>query len=153
MKFPISECTISSSGPPFCHAHLICCRSNYLYCFVGSFISSPNSLAPSSLSLSLCLTVFWVLLTLQVQYVLYIWSAVGDEEIRSMAAASSRQQLSSIQMRRPTDMVREGTNWDRLEKKMGESTQCVQILLKVCKLSVFVPKSLMLKVCNFSLAI
>lgn len=70
-----------------------------------------------------------------------------------MAAASSRQQLSSIQMRRPTDMVREGTNWDRLEKKMGESTQCVQILLKVCKLSVFVPKSLMLKVCNFSLAI
>lgn len=126
MKFPVSENTLCNSGPPRCHASLICCRSNYLYCFVGSFISSLNSRHLPSLSL--CLTVWcgsgccW-----RCRYVLYIWSAVGDKEIRSMASASSRQQLSSIQMRRPTEMVRKGTGIDterKWEKAHNEYRSC-----------------------------
>ncbi len=61
-----------------------------------------------------------------------------------MAAASSRQQLSSIQMRRPREIVRGGKFMeDRHRKKVGE---CVQVLLEVCKLCVPVPKTS--KICS-----
>lgn len=151
-NFP-SQNALSSSGPPCCHAYLICCRSNYLYCFVGSFISSPNSLAPSSLSL--CLTVCCgseCLLTLQVCVVYLICCRRRGDQINGCSIIQTTAQQHSNEK---THRHGEGgkKNSDKLRKEMGERTQCVQILLKVCKLSLFVPQSLMLKVSNFSLAI
>jgi len=125
MKYPISE---SSSGPPCCHAYLICCRSNYLYCFVGSFISSLNSLAPSpSLSLSLSDSVlwFWVLLTLQVCVVYLICRRRGDQINGCCIIQTTAQQHSNEKTH--THMVSEGKKPRKTREAHGRKhTMCTE---------------------------
>ncbi len=138
MKFPS---TIYSSFPPHCHMSLICCRSNYLYCFVGSFISFLNSqhLPPLSLSISLCASVlwFWVLLTLQVCVVYLICCRRRGNQINGCCFIQTTAQQHSNEKTHRDSEERE-QNGDRHRKKVGE---CVQVLLKVCKLYVPVPKT------------